>query len=254
MRFDQLDARMRAFEAAADRQVQPDMHIVVRLDGRGFTRLTKERHDFERPFDVRFHDMMVETVRHLMQCGFRCLYGYSQSDEISLLLHRDEDAFARSEPKLLSLLAAEASARFSLLLGDMAVFDARLSLLPGVSQVVDYFRWRQEDAARNTRNAHCYWLCRAQGLSPALTAARLASMALEAKHELLFAHGINFNELPDWQKRGWAFYWHDEPHGGVDPRSGESRQGSRRRLRVEKRLPRGEDYGRLLATIAADGG
>jgi len=36
---------------------------------------------------------MVTTVEHLMQCGFRVIYGYTQSDEISLLFHRDETAF-----------------------------------------------------------------------------------------------------------------------------------------------------------------
>ena len=59
----------------------PDVHIVARLDGRGFTRLTKEDMKFEAPFDVHFREYMVETVRHLMNCGFNIVYGYTQSDE-----------------------------------------------------------------------------------------------------------------------------------------------------------------------------
>ena len=38
---------------------------------------------------------MVATVQHLMGCGFAVLYGYTQSDEISLLLRRDESLFGR---------------------------------------------------------------------------------------------------------------------------------------------------------------
>jgi hypothetical protein len=42
MRSTDLEARMRQFEAALDHPVPPGFQIVVRLDGRGFTRLTKE--------------------------------------------------------------------------------------------------------------------------------------------------------------------------------------------------------------------
>jgi tRNA(His) 5'-end guanylyltransferase len=50
VKFDELDARMRVFETANDRCVLPGMYMVARLDGRGFTRLTKEVHAFNAPF------------------------------------------------------------------------------------------------------------------------------------------------------------------------------------------------------------
>ena len=65
MTFDELDQRMRVFETAHDHSVLPGIFMVARIDGRGFTRLTKEIHPFEAPFDVRMRDMMVETVKHL---------------------------------------------------------------------------------------------------------------------------------------------------------------------------------------------
>ena len=49
MRIDDLDGRMRAFEAALDPCVLPGVWMVARLDGRNFTRLTKETHPFEAP-------------------------------------------------------------------------------------------------------------------------------------------------------------------------------------------------------------
>ena len=58
-----------------------------------FSRLTKEICDFEAPFDVRFRDMMVNTVKKLMDCGFRVVYGFTESDEISLLFHKEENTF-----------------------------------------------------------------------------------------------------------------------------------------------------------------
>src|SRR5439155_739888 len=79
----------------------------------------------------RFHDLMRQTAEHLMSnCGLGVSYAFSQSDEISLLFGPDSDGFGRKLRKLLSILAGEASARFSLLLGSLAVFDCRVSQLP----------------------------------------------------------------------------------------------------------------------------
>jgi len=87
MKFDDLDSKMRQFETVNDFCVLPGIFMVARLDGRGFTRLTKEVHQFEAPFDIRFRDHMIKTVEHMMDCGFRVVYGFTQSDEISLLFH-----------------------------------------------------------------------------------------------------------------------------------------------------------------------
>ena len=62
MNFDELDAKMRVYEQSLDQILVPDMYMVARLDGRSFTRLTKEICKFQAPFDVKFRDMMVNTV------------------------------------------------------------------------------------------------------------------------------------------------------------------------------------------------
>jgi tRNA(His) guanylyltransferase len=100
MKFDELEAKLRVFETAHDLCVMPEIFMVARIDGRNFTRLTKDVHKFDAPFDVKFRDYMIATVEHLMDCGFRVIYGYTQSDEISLLLHRDEGSFGRKLRKL----------------------------------------------------------------------------------------------------------------------------------------------------------
>jgi tRNA(His) guanylyltransferase len=125
MKFDELDDRMRVFETAHDLCVLPGLFMVARLDGRSFTHLTKEVHQFEAPFDARFRDMILATADHLMtSCGFNVVYGYTQSDEISLLFALEENSFQRKLRKLHSILSGEASAKFSLLLlGTIAVFD-----------------------------------------------------------------------------------------------------------------------------------
>lgn len=242
MKFDDLDANMRQFETAHDYCVLPGIFMVARVDGRSFTRLTKESHKFEAPFDERFRDHMVATVHHLMNCGFRALYGYTQSDEISLLFHRDETLFDRKLRKYDSVLAGEASAAFSLRLGAVACFDSRISQLPTEQLVVDYFRWRQEDATRNALNAHCYWLLRKEGKSVKEATNALLQLSVAGKNELLFKRGINFNRLPNWQKRGIGVYWEDYEKQGFNPKSGTTTKAIRRRLKVDLELPMKEAY------------
>jgi tRNA(His) guanylyltransferase len=84
MKIDELDGRMRAFEAILDPTVLPGVFMIARLDGRNFTRLTKEIHPFEVPFDRRFHEYMLRTAEHLMAgCGVKVAFAYTQSDERS---------------------------------------------------------------------------------------------------------------------------------------------------------------------------
>ncbi len=257
MKFDNLDAKMRVYETAHDFCALPGMFMVARLDGRGFTTLTKKRHDFENPFDERFRDHMTGTCAHLMDCGFRVIYGYTQSDEISLLLHPDETAFGRKLRKYISILAGEASAAFSLRLGGIGCFDCRISELPGLALVIDYFRWRNEDAHRNALNAHCYWMLRKQGNSAAETTKFLNHKTVAEKNELLFQNGLNFNELPNWQKQGVGLYWEVCEKTGVNRMTRQEIVFTRRQVKTNCDLPIKDDYSRwleeLICSAAKDG-
>jgi tRNA(His) 5'-end guanylyltransferase len=246
MRFDELDARMRPFETVHDQRAMPGAFMVARVDGRSFTRLTKETHAFDAPYDERFRDLMLAATSRLLDCGFRAVYGYTQSDEISVLLHRDADAFDRKLRKLNSVLAAEATAAFVLGLGAPAAFDCRISELPSEQLVVDYFRWRHEDAHRNALNAHAYWTLRHDGRQASEATAALSRLTVSDKNELLFAHGVNFNDLPGWQKRGCGVWWEPWQKPGVDPRTGTATATDRRRLHVELELPAGAAYDVLV--------
>jgi len=249
MDFETLDKQMRSFEQSLDRTMLEGIYIVARLDGHGFTRLTKKEWDLEKPFDIRFSDCMIATLRHLMDCGFRIIYGYTQSDEISLLFHLDDSTFGRKERKLISILASEASVAFSLKVGRPAVFDCRLVPLPNESYVIDYFRWRQEDSHRNSLNGHCYWLLRKEGFSAGEAQRQIAGISNGEKHELLFSHGINYNGLPSWQKRGVGMYCRDIEKEGYNPLTGEMTRCVRRELYLEEELPIGNDYSELIQNI-----
>jgi tRNA(His) guanylyltransferase len=250
MEFDELDARLRVFETAHDQCVLPGIQMVARLDGRGFTRLTKDIHAFEAPFDVRFRDYMVATTEYLLaESGFQILYGYTQSDEISLLFHPDENAFSRKIRKYNSILAGECSAKFSLLLGSLACFDCRISQLPQVKDVIDYFRWRNEDAHRNALNAHGYWILRKQGYNPQKATQALVGLSIAEKNELLFREGINFNDLPSWQKRGIGIYWEVFEKEAWNPKTQTPVTAQRRRIKIDYDLPLRDEYSEFIGSL-----
>jgi len=250
LKFDELDSRMRRFETAHDHCVLPEIYMVARIDGRCFTRLTKEVHQFDAPFDERMRDHMCATTEHLMNCGFRILYGYTQSDEISLVFHRDDDTFGRKLRKLDSVLAGEASAKFTHLLGDIGVFDCRIAQFPNLDLVVDYLRWRNEDAHRNALNAHCYWALRELGESMQGATSQVSGLSLSEKNELLFSKkGVNFNDLPLWQRRGIGFYWQSVEKEAINPKTGEAVTATRRQIFRDLALPMKDEYNAFVRAL-----
>ena len=249
MNFDDLDARMRAFETSNDHAVPDEEWLVARLDGRGFTRLTKEFLTLEKPFDARFYTAMGETLAHLFGCGFTLRFGYCQSDEISLLFAPGGVPFERKVRKILSILAGEASAQFSLSLGARGAFDCRLSVLPDQNCARDYFVWRQLDAARNALSAHCYWLFRAQGNARRAATQRFDGASQREKRAFLSENGLDFDALPLWQTRGFAARFETFEKAAAHLKTGEQVVATRRKLVFNRELPFGDDFARYVDDI-----
>ena len=252
MKFDDFDKKMRVYEESLDQYILPEMYIAARLDGRSFTRLTKDVCKFEAPFDERFRDMMIGTVKGLMSdSGFRLIYGYTESDEISLLFHPSDNTFGRKVRKLNTTLAGEASAIFSLALGRAASFDCRIVPLPKKKLVADYFAWRQEDSHRNSLNAHCYWLMRKNGTDKNAATETLRSKSAADKVLMLAAKGVNYAELPAWQRYGAGVYFRTVKKEGFNPKTKQKTQAYRRELFTDMELLTGEEY-RLFITELLD--
>jgi tRNA(His) 5'-end guanylyltransferase len=240
MRFDDLDRIMRTYEESLDQYIEPEKFIIARLDGRSFTKLTKETCDFKKPFDADFRDLMVGTVMHLMKdCGFSIVRGFTESDEISLLLASDSNQFNRKVRKLNSILAGEASAYFSLQLGIPACFDCRIIPLPDQERVDDYFSWRQEDANRNALNSWCYWTLREKGYNAADAQSLIKGKSIEDKKKLLLQYGIDYDTLPVWQRKGVNVTWQEVEKEGWNPQTQTSTVTTRRELRHDLKLSEG---------------
>ena len=246
MHFDDFDKEMRVFEESLDQYVPQDQYIAVRLDGRSFTRLTKRVCKFKAPFDEKFRDLMTDTVKSLMESGFKIVYGYTESDEISLLFHPSDNTFSRKTRKINTTLAGEASAFFSMSLGRLATLDCRVVPLPNKEKVVDYFRWRQEDAHRNALNSWCYWTLRKEGKNVSAASRELENKSVSYKNELLFERGINFNDLPKWQKRGVGICLKEVDREGFNPLTKEKVITKRKKLDVDYELEIGDKYDEFI--------
>jgi tRNA(His) guanylyltransferase len=225
MKFDELDKRMRIYETAHDHCVLPGVHIVARLDGRNFTRLTKDEQSFDAPFDARFRDLMLETVQHLMQVGFKVLYGYTESDEISLLFALEEDGFGR-KPARSTRCSPARPARAS------PFRSARWRASTAASASCRRNRTSSTTSAGATRTRTATpstptatGACAAKGSAPAQATQQLSGMSTGDKNELLFQRGINFNELPLWQKRGIGVLWGELRERGAEPKDRRAHRG-----------------------------
>ncbi|UKB85236.1 hypothetical protein LF887_06315 [Chryseobacterium sp. MEBOG06] len=249
MKFEKIENLMRTNEAFSEQYILPENYIIVRLDGKGFTKLTKEKLSLEKPFDEKFSQVMTKTVEHLFNSGFRILYGYTQSDEISLLIHKDDHTFSRKTRKINSVLAGEASAFFSLQFNEICVFDCRVISAPNQNMILDYFCWRQEDSHRNSLSAYCYWTLRNNSFNAKQAAEKIEKMSMSDKNEMLFQYGINYNNAPLWQKRGIGIYPKNEIKTGYNPITKENTVSTRKILYAEKNLSVKEDYRQFIQDI-----
>ena len=81
---DNLGLRMKHnYESPAQIRLIRRMPVAIRIDGRAFHTFTK---GFQKPFDKILIETMQETTKYLCENIQGCVFGYIQSDEITLIL------------------------------------------------------------------------------------------------------------------------------------------------------------------------
>jgi len=95
-------------------------------------------------------------------------------------------------------------------------------------------------------------LLRKNGESAQNATAHLSGKSNAFKNELLFEHGINFNNVANWQKRGVGLYWAECDKLGVNPKTKEQVVFQRREITVDMELPMREAYGAFIKGIIFD--
>lgn len=185
-------------------------NVIIRLDGKCFHSLTK---DAEKPFDAIFMNAMQYTAERLCQEVQGCKFAFVQSDEISLWLtdydNLNSDAwFKNNLQKMCSISAAIASIAFSEFQDTRAILDSRVFVIPSVSEVINYFIWRQQDATRNSINMV------GQSL---YSTKELHGKNVNEVQEMIFEKGKNWNDYPVACKRGSCFKYQQGEWELIDP-------------------------------------
>lgn len=198
-------------------------YTIIRIDGKAFHTFTR---GMKKPFDPELITAFDETTKFLADNIQGCKLGYTQSDEINLLLtdfenDRTEAWFDGNIQKMASIAASMATAKFSQYFTKMAMFDARVFTIPDPVEVANYFIWRQRDAVRNSISSL------AQSLySPK----ELFKKNQSDMQEMCFFKGHNWNDLPVREKRGGLYVnkFVDCPIWTVENFSYESTRSSQR--------------------------
>lgn len=110
-----LGDRMKEYESRNQYFLQRRTPVIIRVDGKAFHTFTR---GFQKPFDEVLGYAMVRTMAYLCQNISGCIFGYVQSDEITLVLQDyrklNTDAwFGYRTDKLCSIAAAMATMAFN---------------------------------------------------------------------------------------------------------------------------------------------
>lgn len=200
--FDALGERMKFYESLCGDQLMPLIPAVIRLDGKAFHTFTR---GLDKPFDMGLIDLMVETTKYLVEETNACI-GYTQSDEISLILMSDDFNsqiyFDGRVDKINSILSSKCSVFFNKRLSSFIpskddkdpVFDCRCFNAPSEQEGVNALVWREQDATRNS----IQMAGQAQ-----FSHNQLMNQSCDNIQELLWSQrNINWNDYPDKCKRG----------------------------------------------------
>ena len=202
------------------------MPVIIRVDGRSFHTFTK---GFKKPFDDILVKTMQDTMKYLCENIQGCVLGYTQSDEISLVLtdyaELTTDAwFGNNLQKMCSISASMATLAFNkaftrniskqskrfyteyleekdasyietleIAMNKGAMFDSRVFTIPK-EEVCNALIWRQQDATRNSIQS--------------VGQANFSQKELHSKScndiqdMLMLQKGINWNDYSTTLKRG----------------------------------------------------
>ncbi len=172
-------------------KVEPWQYAVLRFDGHNFSKFTN---GFKKPFDDKMKNAMQATTKDVMT-KFNSILGYVQSDEITLVFKpkynskeefeasedKSEHIFGGKRDKLISVMAGYISAKFNYHINNEMHFDiskytwnfiqlikvygqhfdGRLIIFESneMSEMLNYFVWRQNDCLRNCTSSWARYKC-----------------------------------------------------------------------------------------------
>ena len=187
-------------------------YTLLRLDGKSFHTYTR---GLKKPFDNDLSKDIDNAIIAMLPEIQGAVFAYTQSDEISILLTdfatpQTDAWFDGNLQKMSSVAASIMTAEFNKLrlirglykipvLSKVeefvtAYFDCRTFTIPDRTEVMNYFRWRQQDCVRNSVSM----VAQSKFSHKELHGKSQADM-----HEMLHQKGINWaTDFTDGEKNG----------------------------------------------------
>lgn len=213
-----LGDRIKSYEKKFQTYISKEEYVVIRLDGDSFSKFSK---GFRKPFDYLLTEAMNRTTKDLFE-RFNCCFAYTQSDEITLVINKQENVnnlvLGGKVQKLVSLSAGFCSTKFNLNLMEIleeeknniseefynfvknkngkAWFDSRVFGIEDKIEVFNTILWRMRDAERNSISMLSY---------ANFSHKSLLNLNSEEKKEKLLTKNINWDNLDDGLKYGYYF-------------------------------------------------
>lgn len=228
-----LKHRMNEYKKVSDIRLIRRTPVIVHVDGKAFHTFTK---GFIKPFDRNLWKAMTTTTAYLCENIQNCVLGYTQSDEITLVLcdyqSLNTDAwFDNRAQKIASVASSLATFKFnnyftylvnnleqygdfveddsiqSMTIDEFSTYLNKLNkaIKVGATFAVNAYNvpkeevcnnliWRQRDAENNS----------VQSLAQSLYSQKeLQGLSVKSLQDKIFTEkGINWNDLPIYQKRG----------------------------------------------------
>ena len=217
-----FDKRMKKYEYVSRTYLTTRTPVIIRIDGKCFHSFTR---GFKKPFDEILSGTMQGTMKYLCENIQGCVLGYTQSDEITLVLvdYKTLETsawFDYNIQKCVSVSASMATMAFNREFNDRfwfyyqehrseedekylivlerakekgAMFDARVFNIPK-EEVCNNILWRQQDAIRNS--------IQMVGHANFSEKQMHGKNTSEIKEMLLSEKGIDWNDLPTKFQRG----------------------------------------------------
>ena len=189
----------------------PSTFIVIRLDGKAFTRFA-DLLSLEKPNDFAMISLMNKCAEEVMKNFSEIWLAYGQSDEFSFVLRQNTTFFNRRSEKISSVFASCFSSVFvmnfpkyfpSKKLQAVPIFDARCVLYPSLEILRHYLSWRQADCHINNLYNTCFWmLVEKKGVTRKEAGVMLNDMKADQKNELLWSFGVNYNKVEEVYRKG----------------------------------------------------
>ena len=209
---------MKRYESVSKGILVPRTTVILRLDGCHFHTTTR---GFKKPFDPVMIKAMQDTMKYLCEHIQGCVFGYTQSDEITLVLVdyqkiNSSSWFDNEIQKMCSVAASMATYAFVTYfkvhslgnaMGDDTkyflahekalqngiAFDCRAFNVPK-EEVCNCLIWRQQDATRNSIQ-----MVAQNNFSHKELQGKSCKVLQNMLHE---QKGINWNDYPTVYKRG----------------------------------------------------